>query len=574
MSFAVPRSDRHTSGVGDFEQSDVARNIGSLLRFGKVHSVNPATRFCRVELNAGLITDELPFLTVRAGENAFLCPPSVGESVLLLAPSGELNNAVVLCSLQSNSQGSAPFAFTDLDYEFGQLGDARAALWRWLFADGALLENDPATHQFRVEQVQTRLRGQQICHLQSDQLIYVDGDTEEGMVHVKAPIIKLEGDVQITGQLLQGGRIVGTEPDGKGLKELLLVGDPIKLNGGGGILGIAAGLLGTVAGGFSLGTLGGVMGAFGGSLTGGLGQLASGVLGSSGLSSLVSALPISGLSGALSLTGALEVVGTVANAVGFPGSQYINAATGLAGLAQGVTNGDGLNLTGAFQGLGEVGQALGISGANDFTALSGIASGLTSGSITTTDFVNTLSNIAGVDAEAINSIASAATGVVSGGVDDAGQAILSAGVNFLGNPPEAIMSSIHGSNAPASAQDIANKIAQMGLASNLEALEASGDSGGAIIGQFINDGSISLEQVLGMAGTFAGADPATTAAAIASPAVAQQFWPTFNREAYKPEALTPRDMSDAAGSDTDPQTTELPQYIIDAYSAVDFANIA
>ena len=78
-------------------------------------------------------------------------------------------------------------------------------------------------------------------------------------------MIKLEGDVQITGQLLQGGRIVGTEPDGNGLKELVLVGDPIKLNGGGGILGLAASLVGTLAaGGFSLGTLGASLTGFGG----------------------------------------------------------------------------------------------------------------------------------------------------------------------------------------------------------------------------------------------------------------------------------------------------------------------
>lgn len=583
MSFAVPRSDSRTSGVGDYEATDVARNIGSLLRYGKISSVNHAQRLCRVELNAGLITDEIPWISQRAGGNTFWNSPSVGESVLLISPSGELNNSVALPSLQSNPQGSWPYAFDDLEFQWGELGDAREALWRWLFDDGALLENDPARHQFRIEQVQTRLRGQQICHLQSDQLIYIDGDTEEATVHVKAPIIKLEGDVQITGQLLQGGRIVGTEPDGEGLKELLLVGDPIKLNGGGGILGIAAGLLGTVAGGFSLGTLGGVMGAFGGSLTGGLGQLASGVLGSTGLGSLVSALPVSGLSGALSLTGALEVVGTVANAVGFPGSQYINAATGLAGLAQGITNGDGLNLTGAFQGLGQVGQALGIPGASDFTALSGIAGGLTDGSITTTDFVDVLTGVsavagftppAGITPEMINSIASAATGVVSGGVDDAGQAVVSAGVNFLGNAPEAIMSSIYGSNAPASAQDIANKIAQLGLASNLEALEASGDSGGQIIGQFINDGSISLEQVLGMAGTFGGLPDSVAADAVQGAVKNQKFWEHFERSTYKPDSLTPRDMSDAAGSDTDPQTTTIPEYMIDAYSAVDFSNIA
>ena len=88
MSFAVPRSDRHTSGVGDFESSDVARNIGSLLRFGKVQSVDYENRLCRVELNAGLITDDVPWVHMRAGGNTCWNAPSIGEAVLLISPSG------------------------------------------------------------------------------------------------------------------------------------------------------------------------------------------------------------------------------------------------------------------------------------------------------------------------------------------------------------------------------------------------------------------------------------------------------------------------------------------------------
>ena len=80
------------------------------------------------------------------------------------------------------------------------------------------------------------------------------------------------------GQLLQGGRIVGTEPDGGGFKELQLVGDPIRLNGGGGVLGCCR-LAGLGCGGFALGTLGSD-GGLGGSLTGGLAGLATNVLGS------------------------------------------------------------------------------------------------------------------------------------------------------------------------------------------------------------------------------------------------------------------------------------------------------
>ena len=76
------------------------------------------------------------------------------------------------------------------------------------------------------------------------------------------------------------------------------MGDPIKLNGGGGILGLAASLAGTLAaGGFSLGTLGASLAGFGdiGKALGGL----SGILGQSGMGSLLSSLPISGIGSAL-----------------------------------------------------------------------------------------------------------------------------------------------------------------------------------------------------------------------------------------------------------------------------------
>ena len=68
MSFAVPRSSRRTSGVGDYELTDTARNIGTLLRFGQVLSVDYALRTCCVQLQENLQTDNLPWITMRAGE--------------------------------------------------------------------------------------------------------------------------------------------------------------------------------------------------------------------------------------------------------------------------------------------------------------------------------------------------------------------------------------------------------------------------------------------------------------------------------------------------------------------------
>lgn len=580
MSFAVPRSDRRTSGVGDFESSDFARNIGSLLRFGRVRELDFANRLCRVELNNGLITDDIPWINVRAGGNTCWTAPSVDEVVLVLSPSGELNNAVAMPALQSNQNGSWPYGFTDLEFEWGGLGEPREALWRWLFADGALMENDPERHQWRVEQRQARIRGQEIVHIMSDKFVYIDGAKDGSTVHVKANLIKLEGDVQITGQLLQGGRIVGTEPDGQGLKDLQLVGDPIKLNGGGGVLGIAAGLLGSVGGSFALGTLGTAMNSFGGNIFEGLQSIAGDFLEGTGITTLTQNLPISGFSGALNLTGLDEVLGTVFDGLGFAGQILEDLETGELNLVPGLTTGTGLDLQGAFTGLSAVANAFGIQQSSDFTALGQISGLIQNGNVGLTDFFNVLTGdtpVPGFTPPAgsfgqIFNLAAAATAAIEAETDGATSVI--GGGNFFTNAATSIMAELYGENAPASAADVANMINNLGLVSNYDALFAAGTSGGPLIGSFINSGEITLEQVLDMAGVIQNADLSVTAGQVQGAGPADEFWPHFERAQYRPGSVTPRDLSDRAETHTDPTSTNhVPGGPVNVYDAIDFSQI-
>lgn len=569
MSFSVPRSDRRTSGVGDFEATDVARNIGSLLRFGKVQSVDYEQRLCRVELNNQLVTDLLPWITARAGGDAFWSAPSVDEIVLVLSPSGELNNAVVMPALQHHEQGTWPYNFSDLSFEWGGLGEPRDALWRWLFKDGALLENDPDRHQFRVEQVQTRFRGEEIVHVQSDKLVYVDGDAEGCIVHVKAPFIKLEGDVQITGQLLQGGRIVGTEADGSSLKELQLVGDPIKLNGGGGPLGIAASLVGTLAaGGFALGSLGSALGSFGNigqALTG----LATNTLGATGMGTLLNSLPVSSIGSALSVTGALPVLGEVMNGLGFTGAQ--NLVGGAVTLVNGVTSGSGLNLTGAFQGLSTVTDALntafpnaGLGGLTDLTALGSMATSLTSGNLTINNIMDVVDGtiaVTGFTPPAnVSQALSIALGATDAILDSNGNVV--AGPQLMGNAMDVVMNGLRSSMNNLTDSQIADRMLTLGLNTAYDAfVEGEVDASG-VIGSFISDGSVTLEQVLDMASVFMnGTDSGVTPGSVAASSMAtREFFSTFNRANYEPSAVQPRDTSDKAQSPTDPRVTQAPNY--------------
>ena len=574
MSFAVPRSNRQTSGVGDYEHTDTARNIGSLLRFGIVESVDYERRLCRVRLNNDLVTDDIPWITVCAGGSVFWNAPSVDETLLLLSPSGELNNSVALPALQSNPNGTWPFKFSDLEFEWGGLGSPRTALWRWLFSDGAILENDAQLNQFRIEQTQTRFMGQEILHGKSKKYIYLECDEEDddgepvGVVHVKSPMIKLEGDVQITGQLLQGGRIVGTEPDGNGLKELQLVGDPIKLNGGGGVLGLAASLIGTLAaGGFSLGTLGSALGSFG-NIGQALSGLAGNILGSTGMGSLLSSLPVSGIGSALSVTGALPVLGEVFNSLGFTGAT--NIVQGAVSLVSGVTSGSGLKLTGpgaVFNGLTAVTDALGtafpnvpgLSGLTDNTALGAISNVITSGSLTINDVMDVVSGgieVAGFTpppgvSSALN-VAMAATNVIT---DGSGNTV--AGPQLLDNAAEVVMGGLRDTTNNLTDSQIANKIVEQGLASVYDGLKEGDVNGGQMIGSFISNGDITLEQVLDMGGVFLGsADASATQAGHGEPAADDEFFEHFDRA--RPGEFQQRDTSDRAMSATDPRVTQSP----------------
>ena len=88
----------------EFRLVELARRLANVVRPGIVGEVDPARGAVRVKFGKQLeaLTTWLPFMAARAGGDASWAAPEVGEQVILLAPSGELVNAVVLGSLYSN----------------------------------------------------------------------------------------------------------------------------------------------------------------------------------------------------------------------------------------------------------------------------------------------------------------------------------------------------------------------------------------------------------------------------------------------------------------------------------------
>lgn len=132
----VNRDDQITSGVGAFEHTEGARRISNVIRYGVVAEADYEKALIRVELQDGeLLSDWIPWITLRAGGDQFWWAPEVGEVMLLLAPSGELANAVALPATFSNSNQNAD----------------RETIQRQTFEDGTVIEYDREAHRYTID---------------------------------------------------------------------------------------------------------------------------------------------------------------------------------------------------------------------------------------------------------------------------------------------------------------------------------------------------------------------------------------------------------------------------------------
>lgn len=87
-------------------QAEHNRQIANLIKQGNIADTNPSE--CRVRVAfGGLLTDWLPYFVPFAGGVSVHRPPSVGENCIVLSPSGEIANGLVLCGLAS-TQFAAP----------------------------------------------------------------------------------------------------------------------------------------------------------------------------------------------------------------------------------------------------------------------------------------------------------------------------------------------------------------------------------------------------------------------------------------------------------------------------------
>jgi len=112
--------------------AELHRRLENLIRFGTIKTIHPAKPFPTVTVTIGAITTaKLRFLTLRAGADKTFDPPSIGEEVMVLSPSGVLEMGVVIGGL-NNEENPAPL--DDLNKKIR------------IFEDGCLLSYDVKSH--------------------------------------------------------------------------------------------------------------------------------------------------------------------------------------------------------------------------------------------------------------------------------------------------------------------------------------------------------------------------------------------------------------------------------------------
>lgn len=479
MSFQVPRSNRRTSGVGVFENTEGSRNTENLLRTGKIQEVDLEKRLVRVCIGEGeacIETAWLPVLEVAAsatrGGMSDWVPPRKDDVVQVLCPGGELPLGMVIPS-QFMHANDAPFKDRAEGYEFGALGDPRDSVFRKLFGDGTLLEYDTEQKQVRVE-----TPGSIKAHA-------------GGQVILKSPFIKLDADaVHVTGKLLLSDKVIGMNKQLTGNAALDFLGDPIHLNNQGGVFGIA----GSLISGFGLTSMAGAIGDFGnfdslfGNLVDGIGAPMGldSFLGSSGL---LGSIPADILGAGFNALGVPNVLGPLSNVMGFVQNPQAMLADpwGMAQFATEVASSFGLEVPGI------VGQLPGL-----FDGFEAISDWVQGGEINVNQLVQVAQSSGLLPAQAgqlATTVGSVLQTAQQGGSFQVGGLPIGGGQLT----PSNLMQGLRSTMAAVTDTQLADLINDEGLVQTWEMLFHGDVQPGSMIANFVESGQINLESLLNIA---------------------------------------------------------------------------
>lgn len=103
-----------------YEISDLGRRIANIIRIGKVKEVDYSLAKARIAMG-DILTDWLPWLTSRTGNNQSWHPLDIGEQVIVLAMGGDLSQGVILPALYTSNAPSSNSDIHATHYEDGSM---------------------------------------------------------------------------------------------------------------------------------------------------------------------------------------------------------------------------------------------------------------------------------------------------------------------------------------------------------------------------------------------------------------------------------------------------------------------
>ncbi len=165
--------------------AELARLLENLIRIGIVadvrHSAPPAVRVSA----GGITTTWLPWCEHRAGGTRTWNPPTKGEQVVLLCPSGDPANGIVLCAIPSAANDVPSHAPNET---------------LTLYPDGAQVKYDHSAGMLTVQGVKTVF-----LEAATSVLVKCPDTTFDGSVTVKGLLSFMNG---IAGQAGENGNVI------------------------------------------------------------------------------------------------------------------------------------------------------------------------------------------------------------------------------------------------------------------------------------------------------------------------------------------------------------------------------
>ena len=98
--------------------SDLAKRLSNIIRIGTIFEINVQIAKARVKIGE-LETDFLPWANANSGNNNSWNPPEIDEQVIILSPSGDLSQAVILPSLYKNNASNSDQNIKSITYQDG-----------------------------------------------------------------------------------------------------------------------------------------------------------------------------------------------------------------------------------------------------------------------------------------------------------------------------------------------------------------------------------------------------------------------------------------------------------------------